>query len=310
MQVHRGLDQIPLLQHAVLTIGTYDGVHAGHQTIIQRINEIAAQIGGESVVLTFDPHPRLVLQPEAKDLKLISTIEEKISLLEHFGLQHLVITPFSKDFASMEAEDYVEQVLVRRFRPKVIVIGYDHRFGKGRTGDISLLRKLGPKWGYEVEEISVHTIDEISVSSTKVRKALMEGDISTANQLLAHPFTLCGQVVHGDKIGRTLGFPTANIHIPDPHKLIPPPGVYAVWAEIGDQKIPGALSISYRPTVVESGDLRVEVFLLDFDRDIYGENVRLTFAEHIRPDLKFNNLDLLIEQMHLDIQEVRKVLEV
>jgi riboflavin kinase / FMN adenylyltransferase len=309
MQIHRGLDSIPVLQHAVLTIGTYDGVHAGHQVIIQRINEIAHEVDGESVVLTFDPHPRLVLQPDNKDLKLISTIEEKIELLEGFGLQHLVITPFSKEFASMDAGEYVEQVLVKKFRPKVIVIGYDHRFGKGRQGDIELLRKLGPKWGYTVEEISVQTIEEISVSSTKVRNALLEGDIRSANQLLAHPFTLCGQVVHGDKIGRTLGFPTANIHIPDLHKLIPPPGVYAVIVKVKDQVHKGALSISYRPTVVDYGELRTEVFILDFNEDIYGENIRVTFVEHIRNDVKFDSLEALISQMEDDIIQVRATLQ-
>jgi riboflavin kinase/FMN adenylyltransferase len=308
MQIHKGLDSLPVLQHAVLTIGTYDGVHAGHQAIIQRINEIAKEVEGESVVLTFDPHPRLVLQPDHKDLKLISTISEKIELFEHFGLEHLVITPFSKDFASMDAAEYVEQVLVKKFRPKVIVIGYDHRFGKGRQGDIDLLRKLGPKWGYTVEEISVQTIDEISVSSTKVRNALLEGDIRSANQLLAHPFTLSGQVVHGDQIGRTLGFPTANIHVQDPHKLIPPPGVYAVRVEVKDRHFDGALSISFRPTITDTGELRIEVYILDFSEDIYGENIRLTFVDHIRADAKFNSLEELIAQMKDDVLRVRKAL--
>jgi riboflavin kinase / FMN adenylyltransferase len=308
MQIHKGLDSLPVLQHAVLTIGTYDGVHAGHQAIIQRINEIAREVDGESVVLTFDPHPRLVLQPDSKDLKLISTISEKIELFERFGLAHLVITPFSKDFASMDAAEYVEQVLVKKFRPKVIVIGYDHRFGKGRQGDIDLLRKLGPKWGYTVEEISVQTIDEISVSSTKVRNALLEGDIRSANQLLAHPFTLCGQVVHGDQIGRTLGFPTANIHVPDPHKLIPPPGVYAVRVQVKNRIFDGALSISFRPTITDSGELRIEVYILDFNEDIYGENIRLTFVDHIRADAKFDSLEDLIGQMKNDVIRVRQVL--
>lgn len=308
MQIHKGLDSLPVLQHAVLTIGTYDGVHAGHQAIIQRINEIAKAVEGESVVLTFDPHPRLVLQPDNKDLKLISTISEKIELFENFGLEHLVITPFSKDFAAMDAADYVEQVLVKKFRPKVIVIGYDHRFGKGRKGDIELLRKLGPKWGYTVEEISVQTIDEISVSSTKVRNALLEGDIRSANQLLAHPFVLCGQVVHGDQIGRTLGFPTANIHVPDPHKLIPPPGVYAVRVQVKNRNLDGVLSISFRPTITDSGELRIEVYILDFNEDIYGENIRLTFVDHIRADAKFDSLEELIEQMNKDVLLVRQVL--
>jgi riboflavin kinase/FMN adenylyltransferase len=310
MIIHQGLDHLPEFKNAVLTIGTYDGVHAGHQAIIQRINQIAVKIGGESVVLTFDPHPRLVLDPESKDLKLISTIGEKISLLESFGLQHLVITPFSRNFASMEAEDYVKEILIQKFHPKVIVIGYDHRFGKERKGDIHLLRKIAPEWGFEVEEISVQTIDEISVSSTKVRNALLSGDIVTANQLLAHPFTLSGEVVHGDKIGRTLGFPTANIHISDPHKLIPPPGVYAAWVDVHSNRYQGALSIGYRPTVTEKGELRVEVFIRDFNKDIYGQQVRLILIEKIRDDQKFESLDALIHQMHQDVQEAWRILTI
>ena len=308
MQVHKGLDHLPVFKNAVLTIGTYDGVHVGHQVIIQRINELAAEINGESVVLTFDPHPRLVLNPNDRDLKLISTIDEKIALFEQFGLDHLVITPFSTAFASMDAQEYVEQVLVRRFHPKIIVIGYDHRFGKGRTGDIDLLRALGPQYGYTVEEISVQTIDEISVSSTKVRKALLEGNIRDANAWLAHPFTLHGEVVHGDKLGRTLGFPTANLNIADPYKLIPPPGVYAVWADIGTQRYQGALNIGYRPTVVDQGELRVEVFILDFNGELYGKDIRLVFVDHIRSDQKFDSLDDLIKQMHKDVDQVRTIL--
>lgn len=309
MIIHQGLDQLPDFKNAVLTIGTYDGVHAGHQAIIQRINQIAASIGGESVVLTFDPHPRLVLDPECSDLKLISTIEEKIILLESFGLQHLVVTPFSKDFASMEAEDYVREILIKKFHPKVIVIGYDHRFGKGRKGDIHLLSKMGPDCGFDVEEISMKTIDEISVSSTKVRHALLAGDIVTANQLLAHPFTLSGKVVHGDKIGRTIGFPTANLHISNPHKLIPPPGVYATWVEVEGKRHQGALSIGYRPTITQSGDLRVEVFIRDFNREIYGQEVRLILMAKIRDDKKFESMESLIAQMHLDVADAWQILK-
>jgi len=225
MQTHKGLNQLPNFKNAVLTIGTYDGVHFGHQQIIKRINDIAHEIDGESVMLTFDPHPRLVLNPNDDKLKLISTIDEKEELLEKFGLDHLVIAEFSKEFAAMEAEEYVEKVLINNFHPKCIVIGYDHRFGKNRKGDIALLKKLASKYKYTLEEISAQTLDEISVSSTKVRNALLDGDIKHANQFLAHPFTIKGKVIHGDKIGRVLGFPTANIEISNPHKLIPASGV-------------------------------------------------------------------------------------
>ncbi|HZH67655.1 MAG TPA: bifunctional riboflavin kinase/FAD synthetase [Chitinophagales bacterium] len=308
MKVFKGLSALPKFKNAVLTIGTYDGVHAGHQAIIQKINEIARSIGGESIVLTFDPHPRIVLNKDKENLKLISTIDEKIELLDSFGLDNLVITPFSKNFASTEAKDYVRDVLVHYFQPAVIVIGYDHKFGKGRTGNINLLRALGPKYNFKVEEISAQTIHEISVSSTKVRNAIMESNIKEANTLLAHSFIIQGDVVHGDKIGRTIGFPTANLHIKDPYKLIPPVGVYAVWVEIGENKLKGALSISYRPTVKSDGELRVEVYILDFNQDIYGENLRLILVDFIRKDKKFDTLDELIIQMQKDVEQVRNVL--
>ena len=308
MKVYNGLNHLPPFKNTVLTIGTFDGVHVGHQVIIQRINEISQNIGSQSIMLTFDPHPKFVLNTNHKDLKLISTIEEKIELLDSFGLENLVITPFSMDFASMEAEDYVQKILVEHFHPSIIVIGYDHKFGKNRKGGIELLKKLGPKYNYEVEEISVQTIEEISVSSTKVRNALLEGNIADANTWLAHPFILQGTVIHGDKIGRTIGFPTANIQVNNNKKLIPPPGVYAVWVVVKGKKHQGALSISNRPTILENGELRVEVFIIDFDEDIYGEEIRLIFVDWIRDDLKFENLDLLVEQINLDVEQVKNVL--
>ena len=232
MQIHYGLDKLPSFKNAVLTIGTYDGVHFGHQQIIKRLNDIAQEIDGESILLTFDPHPRLVLHPNDDKLKLISTIDEKEELLETFGLNHLVIAEFSKDFASMEASEYVDKILIQNFHPTKIVIGYDHHFGKDRKGNIDLLRQLSTKYNYEVEEISAQTLDEIKVSSTKVRNFLLDGNIKEANKLLAHPFLIKGKVIHGDKIGRVLGFPTANIEISNPHKLIPASGVYAVKIKI------------------------------------------------------------------------------
>lgn len=307
MQTHKGLAHLPKFKNAVLTIGTYDGVHFGHQQIIRRINEIAANIDGESVMLTFDPHPRLVLNPNDDRLKLISTIDEKEELLEKFGLNHLVIAEFSKEFASMEAEEYVEKILVHNFHPKQIVIGYDHRFGKGRRGDIELLRKLADKYNYQVEEIPAQTLDEISVSSTKVRDALLKGEIQHANQFLAHPFTIKGKVVHGDKIGRILGFPTANINVSNPHKLIPASGVYAVKIKIDNQFYKGALSIGYRETVFDNSKLTIEVFILDFDGDLYDKNLDMIFVEFIRSQIKYENWDLLKAQIEKDVEKVRKV---
>ncbi|MBK8353417.1 MAG: bifunctional riboflavin kinase/FAD synthetase [Saprospirales bacterium] len=297
MQIHYGLDKLPSFKNAVLTIGTYDGVHFGHQQIIKRLNDIAQEIDGESILLTFDPHPRLVLHPNDDKLKLISTIDEKEELLETFGLNHLVIAEFSKDFASMEASEYVDKILIQNFHPTKIVIGYDHHFGKDRKGNIDLLRQLSTKYNYEVEEISAQTLDEIKVSSTKVRNFLLDGNIKEANKLLAHPFLIKGKVIHGDKIGRVLGFPTANIEISNPHKLIPASGVYAVKIKIQHQFYKGALSIGYRETVFDNSKLTIEVFVLDFDSDLYNQSLDIVFVDYLRPQIKYENWDLLKVQI-------------
>ena len=305
MQIHKGLNHLPAFKNAVLTIGTYDGVHFGHQQIIKRLHEIAKEIQGESILLTFDPHPRLVLNPDDDKLKLISTIDEKEELLAPFGLDHLVIAEFSKEFSSMDASDYVERILVNNFQPKKIVIGFDHHFGKNRSGNIDLLRELSLKYNFEVEEISAQTIESISVSSTKVRNSLLSGDIKSANQLLAHPFTIKGKVIHGDKIGRVLGFPTANIEVSNPHKLIPASGVYAVKIKIDNHFYKGALSIGYRETVFDNSKLTIEVFILDFEGDLYNKDLDMIFVDHLRPQIKYENWDLLKEQIEKDVVNVR-----
>ncbi|HQV77349.1 MAG TPA: bifunctional riboflavin kinase/FAD synthetase [Chitinophagales bacterium] len=307
MQIHKGLQHLPNFKNAVLTIGTYDGVHFGHQQIIKRLNDIAAEINGESILLTFDPHPRLILNPNDNKLKLISTIDEKEELLEKYGLNHLVIVEFSKEFASMEADEYVEKILINNFHPKKIIIGYDHRFGKNRKGNIDLLRQLSTKYNYEVEEIPAQTLDEISVSSTKVRTALLEGDIIQANEFLAHPFTIKGNVIHGDKIGRILGFPTANIEVSNPHKLIPASGVYAVKIKIKDTYYKGALSIGYRETVFDNSKLTIEVFIIDFDGDLYNQQLDMIFLDYIRPQIKYENWDLLKEQIEKDVEFIQQI---
>ena len=304
MQIHRGWENLPSFDQVILTIGTYDGVHFGHQQIIKRINSLAKQHNTESVLLTFHPHPRLVLQPNY-DLKMITTIDEKVKLLEGYGLDHLVICPFSPAFASIPAELYVKDVLVKHFLPKKIVIGYDHRFGKGRSGNIDLLKALEKDFQYEVEEISKQTIDDLSVSSTKVRNYLLEGDIENANELLVHPFTLAGKVVDGNKVGRTLGFPTANIDIDNPHKLVPPAGVYAITAVVDNIKYNGLLSIGNKPTFGDNFNQFIEAYLLDFDKNIYGYNLQVTLIGKIRNESKFENTAALIKQMKLDVETAK-----
>lgn len=309
MQVHNQLEGLPKFKNAVLTIGTYDGVHFGHQQIIKKVVELAQEIDGESVLMTFNPHPRFIVEPNDNSLRLITTFEEKVDILAQSGLQHIVAVPFSSSFAAMDAEDYVKDILVKYFRPKIIVIGYDHKFGKNRTGDIHLLKMMGPECGFEVEEIEKQTLEDISVSSTKVRKALQEGDIITANHFLVHPFSIEGMVVDGDKMGRKLGFPTANIQIENPYKLIPPAGVYAVQVFIENKNYGGALSIGVRPTFNFGNRLVVEVFILDFSKDIYGQKIKIVFCEKIRDQEKYETTELLIEQMQKDIVCCRTILE-
>jgi riboflavin kinase/FMN adenylyltransferase len=300
MQVHRGWEHLPLFENVILTIGNYDGVHYGHQQIIRRIIDLAKAHGTESVLLTFHPHPRLVLQPNF-DLKLITTIDEKVKLLESHGLDHIVICPFSPEFAAIPAELYVKDILVKHFMPKMIVIGYDHKFGNGRSGDIQLLKKLTTDFNYEVEEISKQTIDDISVSSSKVRNYLLQGNIEQANELLVHPFSLSGKVVDGEKVGRTLGFPTANIRIESPHKLIPANGVYAISSVIDGQSYNGLLSIGRKPTFGEGYELFIEAYFFDFNRDIYGYFLDITLIAKIREEAKFESTEALIAQMNKDV---------
>lgn len=308
MQVHQGLEDLPAFKHTVLSIGMYDGVHIGHQFIIHRLRDMAAKHGGESVLMTFHPHPRLVLHPDDNSLKLITTIEEKAELLEKMGLDHLVIVPFTEALSQMEAEDYIRELLVHYFHPRVLVIGYDHRYGKGRRGDIHLLREMGNELGYEVDEIPAQTVDDITVSSTKVRQALLEGDIATANEFLAYPFTLSGTVIHGEKVGRSLGYPTANLHIDNPYKLVPPNGIYAVWVEVDGARYMGALSIGYRPTFTSEKKRCIEVYILHFDGNLYGKTITLTFAARIRDEKKFDSKDALIARMATDVVEAEHLL--
>ena len=306
MQVHRGWENLPPLEDVILTIGTFDGVHYGHQQIIKRINDLALMFGTESVVMTFHPHPRLVLQPNNNDLKLITTIDEKVKLLEGFGIDHFVICPFSREFASIPADLYVKDVLVKHFQPRMIVIGYDHRFGKDRAGNIELLQELGPDFGYEVEEISKQMIEDNAVSSTKVRKALLAGDIASANDLLIHPFSLKGKVVKGEQVGRTLGFPTANLEIDDPHKLIPPNGVYAIRAMINNHPYNGLLSVGRKPTFGDYDQLFIEAYFLDLEADLYGLTLEVVLLGKIRDEMKFDGVDALVKQMKLDESLAKK----
>jgi riboflavin kinase / FMN adenylyltransferase len=317
MRVFRDLSNLPSFKNSVLTIGTFDGVHKGHQKLISRIKQLAEEINGESILITFHPHPRIVIHPQDKSLRLLNTIEEKIALLEKCGVDNLVIVPFSRDFSEQGAEEYISNFLVKNFQPKHIVIGYDHKFGKDRRGDYLLLENMKTRFGYSMEEISKEMLDDFGISSTKIRNALQNADISLANDLLGHSYTLTGTVVRGLQNGQKLGYPTANLQISDEYKLIPKTGIYAVRVyysplheitEVSNepQTFLGMLSIGYNPTF-EGKEETIEVNILDFERDIYGEQLTLEFVDYIRDEKKFPSVEDLIEAIKEDERTTRGI---
>lgn len=307
MLVIKDLAQLPKFKNAVITVGTFDGVHKGHQQLIKRINELAEKSNGESVIITFNPHPRLVINPNDSNLQLLNTAEEKISLLEKYGVHNVVMVPFSRNFSEQTAEEYIEYFLVRNFHPKYIVIGYDHKFGKNRTGDINLLKQMKHHFGYEIEEIQKETLDAITISSTKIRHALQEGNITVANELLGHNYTLEGLVMKGKQNGRKIGYPTANLSIADTHKLIPRKGIYAVRVHHAGNVYGGMLSIGFNPTF-GGKKLTVEVNILNFNQDIYGEKIKLELIEYIRDEKMFENVQELIRAIDNDKLKIEKIL--
>ena len=307
MKIYHHIDEFKPVKNAVVTIGTFDGVHQGHRKIISGITELAKASGGESVILTFFPHPRMILHPEDQSLKLITTIAEKAELLEQLGVDHLIITPFSRDFSNQTPQEYIEKVLVKQIGTKKIIIGYDHRFGKDRSGGLEDLQRLGPVYGFEVKEIPEQDINEVAISSTRIRTALLESNIETANTFLGYPFFITGKVIRGDQIGRTIGYPTANIQPHETYKLIPGDGIFAVKLNIDGEVDKGMAYIGQRPTV--NGLTRnIEVNIFDFDREIYNQNIRMEFWNYIRGDVKFAGLDALKSQLAQDKIDVLKVL--
>jgi riboflavin kinase/FMN adenylyltransferase len=300
MQVHRDIDQLPPFRKAVITIGTFDGVHRGHREVIAKLKDEAHRIGGETVIITFHPHPRKVVSSAILGIRLINTLDEKIDLLSALGIDHLVVVPFTEAFANQPAEDYIKSFLIDRFHPHTIIIGYDHRFGRDRLGDIRLLEKMEETYDYVLKEIPKHILQNISISSTNIREAILHSDFNIANDLLGYEFFFKGVVVHGDKLGRKLGYPTANLRITDEEKLTPGNGIYAVLAETDDGvRRKGMMSIGFRPTV--DGKKRVvEVNIFDFNEEIYDQELKVTVIKYLREEIKFNGLEELIAQMGKD----------
>ena len=312
MRVHYHIDELPFFRRAVITIGTFDGVHTGHQQLLQQLKDEAARIDGETVIITFHPHPRKIVSGHSNEIRLINTLEEKIGLLAQAEMDHLVVVPFTEAFSQLTASQYIEDFLVNRFHPHTIIIGYDHQFGKGRLGDYRLLESYCAPLGYVLKEIPVHISDTISVSSTRIRQALMEADLATANQLLGYAFFFTGTVITGNRLGRTIGYPTANLEIGDPEKIVPGDGVYAVEAELDHSQLTthrfrGMMNIGLRPTV-DGKKRTIEVNLFDFDEDIYGQRLRVHLIKHLRGEQKFNGLDALKEQLARDREQALEAL--
>ena len=307
MKIFEGLANFVPVKNAVVTSGTFDGVHLGHQKILKRIRDIADQCNGETVLITFWPHPRLVLFPHEHNLRLLSTFEEKAKLLREYGIDYLVTLPFTKEFSEMSSEDFIQKILIEKIQTKKLVIGYDHRFGKNREGSFEYLKENIKKYHFELEEIPREDIDHVGISSSKIRKALEIGNIETANEYLGRDYELNGIIIKGQQLGRSIGFPTANIYIPNDYKLVPCDGAYAVKVNVEGKVYDGMLNIGMRPTV--NGTSRtIEVNLFDFHGDLYDLRVCVYFKAYLRPEVKFLNLEALKAQLENDKKKAIEIL--
>lgn len=299
MKIYHQLADFHPTPNSIVTSGTFDGVHLGHQKILRRLQELAKRKQGETVLLTYWPHPRLILKPEDKSLRLLTTLSEKVKLLEGLGVDHLIILPFTKELSQMSSEDFIRDILVKKIQTKTLVIGYDHKFGKNREGSFDYLQSHSHLFGFEVEEISRQDVDDSGVSSTKIRTALAQGDISTANKYLGRSYQLSGQVVKGQQIGRSIGFPTANIQVSDDYKLLPRDGAYAIYAEVDAVRYKAILNIGDRPTV-DGQKKTIEVHLIEFEGDLYGQELCIHFEMFLREEKRFESLEALKNQLVID----------
>lgn len=306
MQVHRSIENFNIKKPTIVTIGTFDGVHIGHKEILKKLTLEANRLNLESVILTFFPHPRMVLQKDG-DIKLINSIDERIAIFSKTELDHLIIHPFTKEFANLSAEAFVKNVLVDSLNVKKIIIGYDHRFGKNRTANIDDLKRFGNEFGFEVEEISAQELDDVAVSSTKIRRALDNGNLETANTYLGYPYMFCGKVVKGKGIGKTISFPTANLEIKETYKLIPKNGVYIVKSKLDGNETFGLMSIGTNPTVGGT-DRTIETYFLDTEKDLYGQTIEIALLAKIREEETFDSLESLQQAIKNDEAFARKFL--
>ena len=307
MRIFKGIDELGVFKNSVVTIGTFDGAHKGHQKILSRLNDRAKETQGESILFTFYPHPRMIVFPENHNLKLLQTIDEKIESLASFGLDNLIIYPFTKEFSRLTAFEFVRDILVEKLKVKTLVIGYDHQFGRNREGDLEFLKETAKIFDFDVEEISAEEVQEVNVSSTKIRQSLNNGNIERANEFLGRPFLCTGKVVEGKRLGRELGFPTLNIEVNNEHKILPKDGVYAVNVQIKDEHFEGMMNIGQNPTVQKNTEQekKLEVNIFDFDKEVYGAEVKVFFQKFIRDEKTFSNLEELKSQLIQDEKNVR-----
>lgn len=305
MRIHYGTEDLHI-DNPVVTIGSFDGVHKGHVQVIESLKRVAERLGGETVIISFEPHPREVLYPMEKRPGILTTLEEKSEILSSLGVGHLMILPFTRSLAELDYKDFVRHILIDRVGMKGLVVGYDHRFGKNREGTFEKLQQLSEKYHFYLEQEEAYEENQINISSTKIRNALQVGDIARVNDFLGYPYTLPGQVVTGDRIGRAMGFPTANIQLQDERKLLPAAGVYAVEVCIEGETYGGMLNIGVRPTVSCSGIVRIEVHIFDFDRDIYQREIKIALMARIRGERKFDGVNELASQLKRDREECLK----
>ena len=307
MKIYYDIENFKSVPNAVVTIGTFDGVHRGHQEILKNMVNRAKELDGESVVVTFYPHPRQVLSNDS-GIRFISTQQEKISHLEALGIDNLIIINFTKEFAAISSEDFIKDYLVKNIHPAVLIIGYDHHFGKGRTGDFEMLYELGNRYNFKVEKIQEQDVENVAVSSTKIRHFLENGDIKHANMLLGYEFSYTGKVVHGQQVGQKMGYPTANIDVAEEFQLIERQGVYATFAEIDGKSFPAMTYIGKRPTMHDERPQSIETYIIGFDGNLYDKEIKIRFVDFVRDDKKFDNFEALKHQINIDKQQIINIL--
>lgn len=312
MKVFNNIAQVRNIPNAVVTIGTFDGVHIGHQAIFKKMKELAQSVDGQTVVVTFSPHPRQVLNIDSSNLRFICTEEEKLKRFEQLGIDNVVVIKFTKEFARTPSDEFIKDFIIERIKPSYIVVGYDHHFGKNRMGDFDQLTQLGQKFNFKVERVEAQDVDEVAVSSTKIRHALAIGDVATANRLLGYPYSVTAEVVRGNMIGRTIGFPTANLELQKEYRLINNAGVYTCLVDYNELTYKAMANIGKRPTIGDRDDdnFIIEVNIFDFDQDIYGQHITVRFLDRIRDEVKFTGLEALKAQLNQDRERAKKMLGV